>query len=375
MPSAVGSEKLLTTKIQDYVSHGLTECKEFLRNLSIFIWDSLAKSQTVSLLKDFVESEFFLIDGDSLFITCIWNKTFKKGQNLHFFYLVEQFLHNFNQKEARYVIVFFKDGENMYFNYPELLSLRTALIQHLEHNTQVPIHTEFSSCLSPEWEIFLKESYPYFLIVSDEGITTHQTDYLNILIIHALHKKINVVLASGQETNILRVFGYQTQSLYTHREFFEKHEKELYQAHKAIIESFQMSQATELLLYKYLKLNLGDMEKEVHQTISVLRNMWPEGGDIRSTVCSLSCSVVLKTYKNMQDAAETIGKPREDIEEESTQECAEALTLQEAADLCRMLCLSVSFLQILPLSQRAKSRIIHCHWEKKLSQFLRMCEK
>uniref|UniRef100_A0A7N4NJH4 DExD/H-box helicase 60 n=1 Tax=Sarcophilus harrisii TaxID=9305 RepID=A0A7N4NJH4_SARHA len=304
---------------------GLTECKEFLRNLSIFIWNSLTKSQRVSLLKDFVESEFFLIDGDSLFITCIWNKTFKKGQNLHFFYLVEQFLHNFNQKEARYVIVFFKDGENMYFDYPELLSLRTALIQHLEHNTQVPIHTEFSSCLSPEWEIFLKESYPYFLIVSDKGITTHQTDYLNILIIHTLHKKINVVLASGQETNILRVFGYQTQSLYTHGEFFEK-----------------------VCFNKHSHLK--------------------ETSDIRSTVCSLSCSVVLKTYKNMQDGAETIRKQREDTEEKT-------LTLQEAVDLCRMLCLSVAFLQILPLSQRAKSRIIHCHWEKKLSPFLRMMKR
>ncbi|XP_043828234.1 probable ATP-dependent RNA helicase DDX60 [Dromiciops gliroides] len=361
---------------QKLQTKGLTECKEFLRKLSIFIWKSLTKSQKVSLLKDFVESEFFLIDGDSLFITCIWNRTLKKGQNLHFFYLVEQFLHNFNQKEARYVIFFFKDAENIYFNYPELLSLRTALIKHLEHNTQVPIHTEFSSCLSPEWEIFLKESYPYFLIVSDEGIIAHQTDYLNIIIIHALQKKINVVLASGQETNVLRVFGYQAQSLYTHREFFDKHKEELHQAHKAIIKSFQVSQATELLLYKYLKLNLGNMKKEVYQTMSVLRNMWPEGADIRSTICSLSCSVVLKTYKNMLDGVETSGNSREAAEGSThTQGYAEALTMQEAADLCRMLCLSVAFLQLLPLSQRAKSRIIHCHWEKKLSPFLRMMKR
>uniref|UniRef100_A0A5F8G943 DExD/H-box helicase 60 n=1 Tax=Monodelphis domestica TaxID=13616 RepID=A0A5F8G943_MONDO len=283
--------------------------------------------RNVSLLKDFIESEFFLIDGDSLFITCMWNKTLKKGQNLHFFYIVEQFLHNFNQKDARYVIVFFKDIENIFFNHPKLLSLRTALIQHLEHNTQVPIHTEFSSCLSPEWEIFLKESYPYFLIVSDEGITSRQTDYLNIFILHALQKKINVVLASGQETNMLRIFGYQVQPLYSHWKFFE----------------------------------------QVHQTMSLLRNMWPEGADIKSIVCSLSCSVVLKTYKNMIDGVETSEEPREGKEE--------TLTLEEAADLCRMLCLSVAFLQLLPLSQRAKSRIIHCNWKKKLSPFIRMLKR
>lgn len=62
----------------------------------------------VSLLKDFVESEFFLIDGDSLLITCVLNVNFKKGQTLHFFYIVEQFLHDFIQKEAKFIIVFFK---------------------------------------------------------------------------------------------------------------------------------------------------------------------------------------------------------------------------------------------------------------------------
>lgn len=62
----------------------------------------------VSLLKDFVESEFFLIDGDSLLIDCFLNVNFKKGQTLHFFYIVEKFLHDFIQKEAKFVLVFFK---------------------------------------------------------------------------------------------------------------------------------------------------------------------------------------------------------------------------------------------------------------------------
>lgn len=73
----------------------------------------------------------------------------------------------------------------MYFNYPELLALGITLIQHLGHSTDVSIHTEFSNCLSPEWEIFLTEYYPYFLIVSERGITPCQTDFLNVFIIHA----------------------------------------------------------------------------------------------------------------------------------------------------------------------------------------------
>lgn len=62
----------------------------------------------VSLLKDFVESEFFLIDGDSLLLTCALRVNLKRGQTLHFFYIMERFLQDFIQKEARFVIVFFK---------------------------------------------------------------------------------------------------------------------------------------------------------------------------------------------------------------------------------------------------------------------------
>uniref|UniRef100_A0A5F5PGH7 DExD/H-box helicase 60 n=1 Tax=Equus caballus TaxID=9796 RepID=A0A5F5PGH7_HORSE len=302
-------------------------------------------SYMVSLLKDFVESEFFLIDGDSLFITCVSNVNFKKGQTLHFFYIVEQFLHDFIQKEAKFVIVFFKDAENMYFSYPELQALRMILIQHLEHNTDVTIHTEFSNCLSPEWEIFLQQCYPYFLIVSERGITPCQTDFLNIFIIHALQKKISIVQPSGIESDVLRIYGYCASSCYSHRLFFE------------MVKYFQKSQGTGIFLYGHLKLNLGDMQKEIHQTLSLLQNLWPEGADIRSVVCSISCSVTLKLYKKMLHEAE---------------DCE---NLNISADLCRMLCLTVVLLQRLPLFQRAKSRIITHVWDSTLSPFLRMLKK
>lgn len=110
----------------------------------------------------------------------------------------------------------------MYFPYPRFLFLHTALIKHLRHNTGTTVHTEFSNCLSSEWEIFLKKSYPYFVIVSDIGLTSLQTDYLYILMAHSLSKKINVVLASGQERDILRVYGYHVESAYKHRAFFQK---------------------------------------------------------------------------------------------------------------------------------------------------------
>lgn len=110
----------------------------------------------------------------------------------------------------------------MYFQNPQFLFLRTAIVEHLKHNTNITIHTEFSNCFSQEWEIFLKKSYPYFIIISDIGLTSLQTNYLTIFIAHSLSKKINVVQAFGQECDTLRVYGYHLQSMWKHRIFFQK---------------------------------------------------------------------------------------------------------------------------------------------------------
>ncbi|KAM7143068.1 putative ATP-dependent RNA helicase DDX60 [Molossus nigricans] len=360
----------------DLEKSGLTECKGILRMLSLNILETLSKSKMVSLLKDFAESEFFLIDGDSLLITCVFNVNFRIGQTLHFFYIVEQFLHDFIQKEAKFEIVFFKDAENLYYDYPEILTLRTLLIHHLESNTDVTIHTEFSNCLTPEWEIFLKDCYPYFLIVSEKGITSRQTDFLNIFIIHALQKKINIVQSSGIESDVLRIYGYFASSLNLHKFFFEKHELQLQHAlHACIKDSYQRSQEREIFLYGHLKLNLGEMQKEIYQTLSLLHNLWPNGVDVRSIVCSVSCAVTLKLYKKMLHDAQDCENQNTCMENHNSQDLKKLPTLNEAADLCRMHCLSVLFLQHLPLFQRAKSRILTYIWDRTLAPFLRMLKR
>uniref|UniRef100_A0A663DQ04 DExD/H-box helicase 60 n=1 Tax=Aquila chrysaetos chrysaetos TaxID=223781 RepID=A0A663DQ04_AQUCH len=293
----------------------------------------------VSLLKDFVESEFFVIDGDSLLLMFLDKET----QYLNFFYQIECFLQDFTEKGAKYVIAFFKDAEQMYFPYPHFLFLRTALIEHLRHNTSTTVHTEFSSCLSSKWEIFLKKSYPYFIILSDIGLTSLQTDYLSILIAHSLSKKINVVLASGQEYDILRVYGYHVQSVYKHRLFFQK----------SLIAQYFYNISTLKNQYFY---------GTVRQTVHLLKQLWPEGSDIRRVVCVLACAVGLKIYSNMLENANTSMGAKTD----------KPLSPEAAADLCRMQCLTVTFLLHMPLSQRAQIRIMKSCWTKQVLPLIKM---
>ncbi|XP_042698062.2 probable ATP-dependent RNA helicase DDX60 isoform X4 [Chrysemys picta bellii] len=232
-----------------------------LEKISDLILNDIPKAEYVSLLNDYVESEFFLIDGDSLFITCISEQTLLPGQNLHFFYLVERFLLDLSNKGAKYVIVFFKDAEHAYFRHPTLLSLRTALILHLQHNTDAVIHTEFSNFLEEKWQSFLQESYPYFIIISDDGLTKLQTSFLNLFIIHALSKRINIVLTSGQESDFIRVYGYHIHGMYKHKGFFSQHRKEIQCVFQTLVKDLQES-STATLLSLSGHSSVKDMEKE-----------------------------------------------------------------------------------------------------------------
>ncbi|XP_021250062.1 probable ATP-dependent RNA helicase DDX60 [Numida meleagris] len=352
--------RVLQNKL-DSQNPAIREHLEFLKKLKLHIWSSLSRAQFVSLLKDYVESEFFVIDGDSLLLKFVNEEI----QQLTLFYLIECFLHDFTQKGAKYIIVFFKDAEQMYFPYPQFLFLRTALIEHLKHNTCITVHTEFSNCFSSEWEIFLKKSYPYFIIISDIGLTSLQTNYLTIFIAHSLSKKINVVLASGQEYDTLRVYGYHLQSMWKHRIFFQRYEKDLQCACGAIVRYKEQS----LYLYEHLKLSLKSIQNEVYQTVLLLKKLWPEGSDIRSVICVLTCAVGLKMYSDVLENAHTSlgAKP-----EQSDRERSKPLSPEEATDLCRMQCLAMVFLLHMPLSQRAQIRIMESCWTKQVLPLVKM---
>lgn len=87
---------------------GLEEYTVFLKEISELIMNQMPKADYASIFNDFVESEFFLVDGDSLLLMCICEKSLKQGQELHFFYLVERYLVDIVSKGGQFAIVFFQ---------------------------------------------------------------------------------------------------------------------------------------------------------------------------------------------------------------------------------------------------------------------------
>ncbi|XP_013368908.1 PREDICTED: probable ATP-dependent RNA helicase DDX60 isoform X2 [Chinchilla lanigera] len=355
-------------QLKEEMEARMDKCTPFLEHMSSFILDQLPKAEYSSLFNDFVESEYFLIDGDSLLITCICEKLLKEGQNLHFFYLVERYLMEFIDKGGQFTIVFFQDAEYTYFSVPELLPLRTALILHLQKNTHINVCTQFTGCLSKEWKTFLDENYPYFVIVADEGLNPLQTHLFNFLIIQSWSMRVSVVLFSGQTADILRLYAYFMPSLYPNQKFFKENEKCIQRAYKTLLRCLKE--------YRVLSLepvfnNLASkhMMEEAYKTVCLLQEVWPKGSDIRRVLCVTSCSLFLEMYHHFLENRKMTTSEETTNNAKVKRNC---LTLQDAEDLCRLHCLSVVFLLHIPLSQRAHSRFITSCWIKDTKMFFKM---
>ncbi|XP_076770308.1 putative ATP-dependent RNA helicase DDX60 isoform X2 [Arvicanthis niloticus] len=344
------------------------KCPRVLQTMSHLILETMAKADYSSLFNDFVESEFFLIDGDSLLVTCVYEMSLKPGQSLHFFYLVERYLVDVISKGAHFAIVFFKDAEYAYFNVPGLLTLRTALILHLQKNTTIEVWTNFSNCLSEEWNICLGQSCPYFLILADEGLNDLQTHLFNFVVIQAWAAKVNIVLFSGQTFDTLRLYAYFMQSSYPNQMFFKKCEREIMVAYKSLIQQLKKYRDMDLTAL-FGDLKFSDMEGEVCETVSLLKELWPEGSDIRRVFCVTSCFLFLEMYHCYLENREKTASPQTSEVKQKTGNC---LTLKDMEDFCKLHCLSVAFLLHLPLSQRAHSRFITSGWIQDLKTILKM---
>ncbi|XP_073500355.1 probable ATP-dependent RNA helicase DDX60 isoform X2 [Phyllobates terribilis] len=315
------------------------KCKYMIHQKSIF----------ASLLNDYVESDIFVIDGDSLLLFCAFDESLKKGQSLHFFFLVERFMLNLAEKGARYVVVFFQDMEETYSRRPTLMSWRTQLKIHLQKNTNTAVYT-FSNFLSSEWKSFLREQSPYFLMVSDSGMFPEQTCFLNMLMLDSLENNIDVVLTDGQESDHLRVYGYHIRSsLKT----------------KALLTEVNKNFPTTIIMLKdnlpkplFKPLKTMNWKEQVQKCITLLPTCQTDARAITSVV---SCSMALRIHAE--------SKPKQD---------EDSLTLEDAIDLCKMQCLCVALMITLPLSQRARIRKLNAKWTKSTSSFICMytqCEE
>lgn len=105
--------------------------------------------------------------------------------------------------------------------------------------------------------------------------------------------KVNVVLSSGQESDMLRLYAYMMPCNQRNQKFFMKNKNKIKDVYKTLIrqlENHSVSALTEL----FGNLGWENMMDEAYGTMSLLKQLWPEGSDIRRVLCVTTCSWSLK---------------------------------------------------------------------------------
>ncbi|XP_070552614.1 probable ATP-dependent RNA helicase DDX60 isoform X2 [Ptychodera flava] len=203
-----------TRKIKSAVSLVDIICGEFTPKL-------------VNLINDFVESQLFVIDGDSLVLEILSSPglDFKHGgQYLHFIYLVEQFLQYFKERDGLFHIVFFKCMESVWLKTPAMLLARQMVILHLQENTEVKVLTEFDNWFGGDWKEYLDGNHPAFMMVAD-GDTKACFGEDNVLArflyqslaVHTVCQRVNIAFSSQITHTVTKLFGYYVASYNRHR--------------------------------------------------------------------------------------------------------------------------------------------------------------
>ncbi|XP_019643772.1 PREDICTED: probable ATP-dependent RNA helicase DDX60 isoform X1 [Branchiostoma belcheri] len=180
--------------------------------------DNHIKSQWVSLLHDFVDSELFIIDGDSLLLELLsevnldWSHG---GQYLHLIFLVERFLHTFHQLGGIFHIVFFRDMQVLWTSCPSMMLARHVIIQHLQENTAYTVTTNIPAADSPQWHQYLQNNRPAFVTISDGcqnlplGLPKNAVlAVFKTLLLHVLSEGVNCVYMSEIEHTATKAYGF-----------------------------------------------------------------------------------------------------------------------------------------------------------------------
>ncbi|XP_065837258.1 probable ATP-dependent RNA helicase DDX60 [Oscarella lobularis] len=209
------------------------------------IYHSFAIHYT-DVLRDYEEDQAVLVDGDSLVLEAIMDRSLDwdhGGQFLHLTYLVEKKLSGFQRKATQVRVVFFKFMEVVWSLLPDSSALlaRKAIIRHLNRSTRMSVACEFESALSDKWKEYLKEECPCFVVMSDKPLELSSLSKFRSVIENARlpfrslllgcqQMEIDCVFFAGMKFRVNRIHAFRCCFSPSLRDEVEQVEKELKRA-------------------------------------------------------------------------------------------------------------------------------------------------
>ncbi|XP_066285601.1 probable ATP-dependent RNA helicase DDX60 [Branchiostoma lanceolatum] len=294
--------------------------------------DNHIKPEWVSLLHDFVDSELFIIDGDSLLLELLsevnldWSSG---GQYLHFIFLLERFLHTFHQLGGIFHIVFLRDMHVLWTGCPSMMLAREVMILHLQQNTPYTVTTDISSADSPDWREYLQKNRPAFVAISDGnqnlplGLPKKAVvSVFKTLLLHVLSGGVNCVFMSEIEHTATKAFGFYLECR-PHKmrlwfeAYFSRYRKE--GQHPSMLSVLQQNKTEDC-----------KNKEQLRGKVMAVKQLGPSlPGGLRDVVTVLACAQVLDQGLTTADA-------------------------QITEDIVRLFLLHVVLLRHLSLKQRAQ---------------------
>ncbi|CAH3109016.1 unnamed protein product [Pocillopora meandrina] len=265
----------------------------------------------VNILTDFADAEIFLIDGDSLLLEIVGEKSLdwnNGGQFLHLTYLTERFLQKFTEKGGVFHIVFLKEMEIMWRSNPFLLLAREALILHLQYNTDFIVKTSMVDFWGQEWHDYVNDEVPAFVLLTDaENIPWKHGNlketmqyFFRCLLFHCLAHGLNCVFISGIQITATKVMGFYINSSAIHKNYFTKFEQPIRKTWQFLVSGWQDQayKSSPRRSETFPRDALIDIEAEVRKSLQP-----PPQGGCRQVAAVLGCALIL--FKAVKDSRNT----------------------------------------------------------------------
>ncbi|VDM54329.1 unnamed protein product [Angiostrongylus costaricensis] len=172
-----------------------------------------------NIIAEFADVEIFVISLDSLIVECLahsYHDWTLSGQSIILTKQIDRFLNQFMTFGGKFKLVVFTDFTSQFSGDTTLSFSRAVAIAHVSTGPFAKDLIYFTSPVDPNWERFLHDVTPSFLMISTDNVTREAcaqddinvTPQLETIVLDALSHAVPVVLLTSVVVNFSSVFAY-----------------------------------------------------------------------------------------------------------------------------------------------------------------------
>ncbi|KAJ1365898.1 hypothetical protein KIN20_026366 [Parelaphostrongylus tenuis] len=172
-----------------------------------------------NIISEFADVEIFVISLDSLIVECLahsYHDWTLSGQSIILTKQIDRFLNQFMTFGGKFKLVVFTDFASQFARDTTLGFSRAVAIAHVSTGPFAKDLIYFTSPIDPDWERFLHEVTPSFLMISMDNVTKevcaqddiNVTPQLETIVLNALYHAVPVVSLTSVIVNFASVSAY-----------------------------------------------------------------------------------------------------------------------------------------------------------------------